>query len=221
MKITSLIFKYISNEHAKEDNIKEFIDTVPEGSVFYDLGANLGWFSIYAAARGLNTYCFEIDIFNFKGLEENINLNTNLEGKIRTFNKGVAGFNGKGKMLYTNEEIGEHNKILFLEKFSGPHKKEDFPFQREVEVVCLDNFIKEMELPWPDYLKIDIDGSEYSFLEGNPETLKNAKGMVIELFTGNDLFGSCVEILEKAGFVFIKRYEIPGWENGFNYVFSK
>jgi hypothetical protein len=45
--------------------------------------------------------------------------------------------------------------------------------------------------------------------------------MVIELFTGNDLFGSCVEILEKAGFVFIKRYEIPGWENGFNYVFSK
>jgi len=221
MSVEVIIFRNVSNEHFKEDNIKEFIKDIPEGSVFYDLGANLGWFSLYASALGLNTYAFEMDKFNFEGLEENIWWNKSLKGSIKAYNKGVAGFSGKCDMLYTNEEVGGHNKVLDLDDFSGPHKAEDFHMKRQIDVINLDEFIKELNLPYPEYLKIDIDGSEYSFLKGNPETLNNAKGLVIELCTSNKFFDECVNILESFGFAITKKYEIPGWDNGFNYVFSK
>ena len=47
------------------------------------------------------------------------------------------------------------------------------------------------------------------------------RGLVIELCTSNKFFDECVSILESFGFVITKIYEIPEWDNGFNYVFSK
>jgi len=221
MENNKIVFKITSSEHKKEDNIKEFIEKIPEGSIFYDLGANLGWFSLYAASLNLKTYAFEMDPFNFKGLEENVLGNSNIIHNINIFNKGIAGFNGKGNMLYTNEEIGGHNKVLKLDNFSGPHHQDSFNMSREIEVVTLDNFITENNLPWPDYLKIDIDGSEHSFLMGNPITLDKCKGMVIELWEGSKLYQDCVSILERYGFNMVKKYDIPGWLNGFNFVYTK
>ena len=216
-----IIFKNLSNEHCKEDNIKEFIKKIPKDSVFYDLGANLGWFSLYAAAIGLKTYSFELDENNFRGLEENLHWNKNLQDRVKIFNKGIAGYNGKCKMLYTNEIVGGHHKVLFLENFSGPHDLESFPFYKEIEIVTLDSFIEELKIPWPDFLKIDIDGSEYSFLLGNPKTLEKSKGIIIELYINSEYYTKSCEILEKYGFEMVEKYIIPGEDNLFNFVYTK
>lgn len=92
---------------------------------------------------------------------------------------------------------------------------------KEIDVDSLDNIIEENQLPYPDYLKVDIDGSEYAFLQGSPKVLQNCKSMVIELCPNTDFYKQCVEILESHGFRLTRTYPIPGWEDGFNYVYEK
>ena len=90
-----------------------------------------------------------------------------------------------------------------------------------IEVDSLDNIINEKLLPYPDHLKIDIDGSEYAFLTGSPKTLMNAKSLVIELCQDNKFYDDCTRILSEFGFREKDRYIIPKEDGLFNVVFCK
>jgi FkbM family methyltransferase len=210
------IYKY--NEHSKEDNIKEFIDEIPKG-IFYDLGANLGYFSLYACSVGHQVYAFEVDENNFEGLKANSEANPTFEVKI--FNKGIADTKRKVILRTRGNSIGSHHKTLELDDFASIQTIVSYNHTKEIEVDSLDNFIVENNLPWPEYLKVDIDGSEHSFLKGSPLTLNKAKGMVIELVKESEFYQKCVDILHDHGFILTKTYEIPGWPEGKNYVYLK
>lgn len=219
MKPQPIIFKYFSEEHRREDNIKEFIDQIPQGRNFYDLGANLGWFSLYAAALGHSTYAFEIDESNFQGLDHNIFLNPDLP--VRAFNLGVADQKRVVKFRASNQEIGGHHKTIELEDFSASDGIISYNYTRELEVNSLDNYVRELELPWPDYLKVDIDGSENAFLRGASASLEWAQGLVIELFESNPYFQESQSLIQDAGFFLEKVYPIPGHPGLNNYSYRK
>ena len=54
----------------------EWIDRMNDGSVLWDIGANVGIYSIYAAvSKRANVIAFEPSIFNLEFLARNINLN--------------------------------------------------------------------------------------------------------------------------------------------------
>jgi FkbM family methyltransferase len=216
----AIVFKYFNEEHRKEDNIKEFIDAIPTGSVFYDLGACLGWFSIYAAAIGLKTYAFEVDKFNFEGLEKNMIMNPEIHSNIRVFNKGIADKRRIVNLNAGNQVIGGHHKTLDLEDYTGQENIVHKDYVYEIEVIGLDEFITELELPFPEYLKVDIDGSEHAFLQGATKSLENAKGLVIELEESSDLFQDCYDTIISYGFNLKKKYKIPS-ETCVNFLFEK
>ena len=66
----------------KEPETLEWIKTIPNGSVMWDIGANIGLYSIYAAkARNCRVYAFEPSVFNLEMLARNIFLN-NLQQQI-------------------------------------------------------------------------------------------------------------------------------------------
>lgn len=46
---------------------------------------------------------------------------------------------------------------------------------------CLDSVVKEKGFPYPDLIKIDVQGAELDLLRGAQECLKNAKWLIIEL----------------------------------------
>lgn len=219
MKVYPIVFKHFSEEHRREDNIKEFIDSLPANSIFYDLGANLGWFSLYAAALGHSTYAFEIDEHNFQGLEQNLALNPGVY--VKAFNRGVADCKRKVTFRASNQHVGGHHKTIDVEDFSASEEIISYAYTKEVEVNSLDNYIKAFELPMPDYLKVDIDGSEHSFLLGAQESLTSARGMVIELFEENQYFEDSQRIIEACGFSLEKVYEIPGHKGLNNYCYRK
>lgn len=65
----------IAQENFWEPWLKEPFDSVPPGSTVVDVGANLGWFTIYAAKRGCRVFAFEpcLEVFYFlkKNVEDN------------------------------------------------------------------------------------------------------------------------------------------------------
>lgn len=214
-------FIYTNDAHREEDNIKEYIDSLEEGSVFYDLGANLGWFSLYASARGLKTYSFEIDRSNFSGLVGNVEHNSHLKDRIFIFNSGIADKKQTVVLRTRDQVIGEHHKTIDIPLYCGQENIVSSNHITHVDVDSLDNLIEENNLPYPDHLKVDIDGSEYSFLVGSPVVLRRAKSMVIELYTGNKFYEECIRILENNNFSLVKIYDIPGEPGLHNFVYSK
>lgn len=74
-----------------------------------------------------------------------------------------------------------------------------------VPVVRLDDWVREHQLPWPDLLKLDLQGYELNALRGAPACLQHARAVVLELsfreyYTGQPPPGSVISHLEAAGF---------------------
>jgi predicted RNA methylase len=53
-----------------EPELLDYIDSLPQGAIFYDIGASTGIYSVYAKNYGLNVYAFEPEAQNFSLLEK-------------------------------------------------------------------------------------------------------------------------------------------------------
>jgi len=182
----------------KDDLVKEYVKSLPSGSNFYDLGACVGTYSILAYSQGLNSYAFEVDKVNYHAASENFFLNFGYDDeRFKIFNTGVADTEREIELRIGQPEIGGHHKTLNLDSFCGhPNAKEHNKIVK-VQVDSLDNLIKKHQLPNPDHIKVDIDGSEYAFILGAKESLSKAKSIIIELYDQSEYFNKIVEILEK------------------------
>ena len=124
VKGTNLRFAVLEGDTADqiqqhyEEEVYEYIMKMPEGAVFFDLGASIGNFSLFSAAHGLQTYAFEPDPKNFEALE--LNRRVNAFPKLRTFEIAISdGANPHGVLMSNSKKQrrGDHHKILkVLEK---------------------------------------------------------------------------------------------------------
>jgi hypothetical protein len=65
-----------SSFSTKEPETLQWIDSMPQGSVVWDIGANVGLYSCYAAKRrSCRVFAFEPSVFNLEVLARNIFLN--------------------------------------------------------------------------------------------------------------------------------------------------
>ncbi|MES3037951.1 MAG: FkbM family methyltransferase, partial [Bdellovibrionota bacterium] len=90
----------------KEPGTITWIESFPENSVFFDVGANVGLFSIFAAKiRGAQVYSFEPFWGNFFHLKENIELN-GVTHKVTPFNLGLSDHNSFLSLRLEDTESG-------------------------------------------------------------------------------------------------------------------
>ena len=70
----------VNTFHTKEPETLEWIDKFKKKTTFWDIGANIGLYSCYAAKKNLcKVYAFEPSIFNLEWLGRNIFLNNLVE----------------------------------------------------------------------------------------------------------------------------------------------
>jgi predicted RNA methylase len=66
----------IASFSTKEPETLDWIDALPESAIVWDIGANIGIYSVYAAMkRGARVFAFEPSVFNLEILARNIDLN--------------------------------------------------------------------------------------------------------------------------------------------------
>lgn len=171
----------------KEPETIAWIESFSEDGIFYDIGANIGVFSLFCAMirPNMRIVSFEPDIYNFTDLCRNIVLNgfTN----ITPVYAGAASFSGP--CGYDSERIPGSSKIKFKSNggFDGV-------------LIRLDD-IAPM-LGYPDYVKIDVDGRESDVISGMPRILDCTKlfSMLIEIDMSNNNNG-LLEMIDRNGFV--------------------
>lgn len=184
----------------KEPETLEWINGIPLNSIFWDIGANVGLYSVYAAlSRKCKVWAFEPSVFNLELLARNIYLN-NLHESICIVPLPLSSVGGSSLMKMTTTEWGGALSV-FGENFGWDGKKINDVFSYQTLGISLDDASKAMQIPKPEYIKMDVDGLEHFILRGGKEVLSNVRQVLIEV---NDEFEEqafeCNEILRGAGF---------------------
>ncbi|MDR7010069.1 FkbM family methyltransferase [Paraburkholderia strydomiana] len=217
-----LLWQAFGQEHI-EPELLNFIDSIPEDEVYYDIGASNGLFALYAAATGKRVICFEPEVANFSLLNLNTFLNKSTQRHpVSNFNVALSDTNGLGKMFIQKFEAGGHLKIL-----DNPVKRgaKDFEpdFVQSVMRYELDAFIDFTDIPRPNYVKIDVDGCEPQVLRGMSKVLASSdlKKVFIELEESGPHFDVCHGILMEHGFRIDSRKRVQNYFGEENMVFSR
>ncbi len=195
-------FRYQSFSY-KEPEILEWINNFGGGGVFYDIGANIGLYSIYfAKLKKGNVYSFEPSVFNLRQLAKNISLNE-MSSQITIIPNPLSNLTGSADFINGNSDEGGA-----LSAFGVDYGYDGKPMNSDIKYNLLgfsldDLYKKEIIIEPPNLIKIDVDGIEHKILEGAKEilSLNSCKSVYIEV---NDDFIeqslNVKKILEQFGF---------------------
>lgn len=177
----------------KEPETLDWIENFEDNTVFYDIGANVGLYSIYAALKNqVQVFCFEPSFFNLEFLARNIFINQ-LTDQISIFPVALNDKISVSNFQLTSTEWG--GALSTFEKgFNDGGNKIQSNFLYNTIGFDLDHLAKETKIPLPDYVKIDVDGLEHFILSGAKNTLKNTREILVEI---NDNFSEQREVSYK------------------------
>jgi FkbM family methyltransferase len=186
----------------KEPETLEWIDSFPEGSILWDVGANVGLYSIYAAQeRGCRVWAFEPSVFNLECLARNTWLNS-ATSRICIVPIALSDTSGSSLLHMSSTEWGGALSSFDKDYGHDGNKLEEI-FRFRTFGCSMDEALNLLRIPQPDYVKLDVDGIEHLILKGGREVLASVKGVLIEI---NEDFqeqaDGCVLALEEAGLVF-------------------
>ncbi|MDA2909539.1 FkbM family methyltransferase [Nitrospiraceae bacterium AH_259_D15_M11_P09] len=159
----------------KEPETIEWLNwNLKDHDVFFDVGANIGLYSLYAAKFNpqCTVYAFEPESQNFARLCTNISINglTNIIpcnfplARRETFDFFYVGDMQPGSALHS---FGRMNELRL--------GAENVPLRQGCLAVTLDALAGKYGLPQPALLKIDVDGIENEILDGGEVVLRSNK----------------------------------------------
>lgn len=181
----------------KEPSTIEWIDSMKPGEIMFDVGANIGSYSVYAGVKGIKVYSFEPEAENYAMLIKNLNLNGIPPNAycLAISNKIEA-----GTLYASGNEIGGacHS---FNEKVGFDLSPREAKFTQGCFAKSLKGLIAS-GLPIPDHIKIDVDGFEHKVIDGARGILKDVKSILIEINPSLPQHLSMIEKLQSSGFEF-------------------
>lgn len=159
----------------KEPDTLKWIDSFKPNSVFLDVGANIGVYSLYAAANQnkIHVYAFEPSLFNLIELIKNINLNK-FQNKISVIPNPLFSDNKISTFTQSKPEAGEAHSSFEVD-YGDDGKKLTKNSYYSTLGLSIDFLVSRKLIEFPNYIKIDVDGIEELILLGAQKTLANNK----------------------------------------------
>lgn len=186
----------------REPETIAWIDGFATPCSFWDVGANIGTYALYAALRpGVSVLAFEPSAASYAALCRNIEANGQA-GRIQAFCIALSSTTRLGRLNMSATNAGNSfNSFESTEDCFG--RQLAVKFRQPAIGFALDDFRRLFALAPPDYLKIDVDGIEEEILAGAAETLADPalRGVLIELEQDDtDRNARIVRRIEGAGF---------------------
>lgn len=202
-EVTSKTEEYRVSSYGDEiESIRNVLLELKPGDVFFDIGSCVGIYALHAALFGSSVFAFEPDPEYRKRLKKNIQINR-MKKKIKVIEWAVSDYVGKAS-LYTDGINGNSPSLLSDSERCFVTVKTD----------SLDNAISNHLIPFPDVIKIDIEGAEILALRGMKNTLasRNApRFLFLELHpkylsSFNSSMKECENIIDTFGYVKLLSY---------------
>ena len=143
-----------------------WLDSLAPGTL-WDVGANIGIHSLYAAKRGHTVWAFEPQPLSYAALAENAAMARNVHALPIAFGAETKIAEFRASELTAGEAragLGHEGDVGFA-----------------AMVYRIDDFIEQFGLTPPDFLKLDVDGIELDILRGATKTLSKVREAQIEI----------------------------------------
>jgi len=168
---------------SKEPDTLTWLETIPEDAVLWDIGANVGLYSIYAA-RKVNAcvFAFEPSVFNLEILARNIFLN-GMQGRITIVPVALSDLLGPSFFRMSSTAWGGALST-FCQDFDQHGGKLNSIFEYQTMGMTMDEAMRLLNIPAPRFIKIDVDGIEHFILRGGAEALIGVESVMVEIDDG-------------------------------------
>jgi FkbM family methyltransferase len=158
-----------------------FLSSLRKGMTVLDIGANIGYYSLLAAARiakNGKVHSFEPVRETYSRLQQNITLNEfkNIEAHRYIIHDHI------GEMdifVADKSNTGSSSLSRSMENFSNTVQK--------VQTITIDSYIKSRQIKSVDIVKIDVEGSELFVLKGMRNLLKRDNMKIFTEINGENL----------------------------------
>ena len=160
---------------------RRFARELAAGDVVYDLGANVGFYSLLASRSvgdSGRVYCFEPLARNITYLRKHIALNR-LENCF-VFEAAVSDADGTARFdPFADPSMGRLSD-----------RGDDM-----VRTVRLDSLLERTQILPPNLMKIDIEGGEFAALKGGARTIEKYRPAIVLATHGVEVHQACVQFL--------------------------
>lgn len=170
----------------ESEQVKIFESEIKNGDIFFDIGANVGFYSLLAA-EFIGPFG---KVFSFEPLPENFNyLKKHIEiNGYKNIFPFLAAISDKSGFAFFGGIINRSQGKLTE---SGEFK---------VEAISIDDWINLKKLPNPNVFKIDVEGAEFLVLKGMEKTLKNVHPKIFLSTHSLEIHKKCCDFLYNLGY---------------------
>jgi FkbM family methyltransferase len=186
---------------SKEPLTLEWILGFDRGSVFVDVGSNVGTYAILAAVvRNAMTVAFEPEASNFAQLCRNISVNR-VGDRVTAYCAALSNLRSAGRLYLSAEGTGG-SVHSFGASVGHDLRERKSGATQGCFAFTLDELVSGGHCPAPNYVKVDVDGFEHLVVDGARETLgsENVKSVLVEVNPVLEPHRRMVNTLQSMGF---------------------
>jgi FkbM family methyltransferase len=183
--------------------------SVQPGDIFYDVGANVGVYTLLAAlqvGQGGRVIAFEPHIVNCARLLHNIALNS-LQNVVTVICAGLHDSDSWLPFGYSSLEPASSNSQLGHNSLGATSLIS--PVVTELKLgMTIDHLVATGAIPPPTYVKVDVDGNEPQIVRGMTHVLcssQSPKEVQVEVNEG--CAESILSVLGECGYEFVERHD--------------
>jgi FkbM family methyltransferase len=161
---------YFYGEHDERYEIKHIIKILRKGDICWDIGANIGFYTcLFASLVGETgkVVSFEPASKSMEFLAQNVAINS--FRNLLLIKKALGDKKQEKELFYKVRNLAEGTASL-----KQSNKQTEFEI---VEVDTIDNL--SQTLPFPDFIKIDVEGYHIEVFEGGERFFRNHAPMVM------------------------------------------
>lgn len=165
----------------KEPETLLWIDSFKKDEILWDIGANIGLYSCYAAKKNNSkVYSFEPSFLNLEIISKNIFIN-NLEEKVTIIPVSLSNINSVADFNMSSTTVGGAMSNYGKDSYDANANRLRTIFKYKTISINSDELAKNWKIKRPDHIKIDVDGIEHLIINGMDEILKTTKSVLIEV----------------------------------------
>ncbi|OGW92370.1 MAG: hypothetical protein A3D28_02830 [Omnitrophica bacterium RIFCSPHIGHO2_02_FULL_63_14] len=186
--------------NAKEPEMLDWIDRwVHDGDTIFDIGANIGVYSLYMALRHpqAKVVAFEPEYANLHLLKDNV-VENGLQSRVDVYGLALSNHSGVSYLHLQDLTPGAALHSESRERLAVTDSQLPVIWREGIYTTTLDRFCEETGRQ-PQGLKIDVDGAELAVLEGGSQMLcsEGLRSVIIEMDA--KVRESCASRLSDAG----------------------
>lgn len=167
---------------SKEPSTIEWLESIEEGSILLDVGANVGMYTVFASViRNAQVFAFEPESQNYALLCRNL-VGNDLSGRVTAFCCALSDETKFSTIHLSEFKIGG-SCHSFDASVDFKLEERQSPFVQGCFSARIDQLVADGTMPVPNYIKLDVDGFEHKVIYGGAQTLKHSdvRSLIIEI----------------------------------------